>query len=105
MKSKTYINKFGVPYHRYELELANGTSVEMDVGWEEHWGNVQSCLPEDCDDWETSIGWGNDADGHVPIVAVTDSETGRIRHDIRRWADSCVWRYVGNYAEKGKSVI
>lgn len=99
MKSKTYFNKFGVPYHRYELALVNGTSVVMDVGWEEHWGNVQPCMPEDCEGWKTSIGWGNDVDGHVPIVAVTDFETGRTRHDIRRWAESRVWRYVKNYSE------
>lgn len=54
------------------LHLANGKTVEIFTGDEEDWGNVQDCTPGDCKDWETALGWGNDADGHVKILKVTD---------------------------------
>lgn len=53
------------------LHLANGTEVKIFTGDEEDWGNIQSCTPEDCTDWATALGWGNDADGHVKIRKVT----------------------------------
>ena len=89
-------NKFGVPYRRCVLRLADGRVVTMDVGCEEDWGNVQPCLPDDCPDWETAVGWGNDADGHVQIVSVVDPETGRV-WSPRRWAARCVWRWTTRY--------
>lgn len=91
------INKFGVPYHCYTLLLANGEEVRMDVGYEEDWGDVQECLPDDCDDWIDSVGWGNDEDGHVKIVGVVDDETGK-NMDVCEWAKKRVWSYVGNYS-------
>ena len=91
-------NKFGVPYHGYTLTLADGRRKEMDVAWEEYWGEVQPCLPQDCDDWEKTIGWGNDADGHVKIVAVTDQETGAAL-DPRQWAEELVWCWVECYSQ------
>ena len=42
------------------------------------------------------LGWGNDADGHVQIVAVVDPETGRV-WSPRRWAARCVWRWTTRY--------
>lgn len=53
------------------LHLADGQEVKIFTGDEGDWGNVQSCTPEDCTDWETALGWGNDADGHVKIRKVT----------------------------------
>ena len=91
------INKYGVPYHCYCLTLADGTEVTMDVGYEEDWGNVQQCLPGDCEDWEDSVGWGNDLDGHIKIVGVIDGATGRSLY-VRQWAEQSVWPYVDNYS-------
>lgn len=53
------------------LHLANGKEVRIFTGDESDWGNVQACTPEDCKDWSTALGWGNDADGHVKIRKVT----------------------------------
>ena len=92
------MNKYGVPCHRYELALADGGRVTMDVASEEDWGDVGRCCPGDCDDWENAIGWGNDADGHRKITAVTDCETGESL-DPRRWAEERVWPYVSNYSQ------
>ncbi len=91
------INKFGVPYHSYTLRLANGDEVRMDVGYEEDWGNVQQCMPDDCDDCFESVGWGNDMDGHLKIVDVVDDETEESLV-VHEWAKYCVWCYVDNYS-------
>ena len=91
------INKFGVPYHSYTLLLANGEAVRMDVGYEEDWGNVQQCMPDDCDDGFKAVGWGNDEDGHLKIVGVVDDETGK-HMDVCEWAEKRVWSYVDNYS-------
>ena len=91
------VNKYGVPCHRYELALADGSRVRMDVACEEDWGDVGRCCPGDCDDWENAIGWGNDADGHRKITAVTDCETGESL-DPRHWAEELVWPYATNYS-------
>ena len=90
-------NKFGVPYHRYDLLLANGMHLSMDVGYEEDWGNVQQCLPDDCDDWETAVGWGNDFDGHVKILRVFDEDEGNYMQ-VMAWAKKRVWCYVDCYS-------
>ena len=68
----------------------------MDVGIEEDWGHVQRCLPDDCVDWTTAVGWGNDADGHVKIVSVRDAEDGRVWLP-RVWAACCVWYWDRRY--------
>lgn len=94
--SRASLNKFGVPHHRYLLRLANGETKLADIGCEDDWGNVQQCLPNDCEDWNTSVGWGNDEDGHVKIIMVVDMET----HDylkVRRWA-GYVWGFADNYS-------
>lgn len=60
-------NKFGVPYRRFVLRLADGRAVAMDSGCEEDWGNVQQCLPGDWPDWKTAVGWGNE--GNSPAAS------------------------------------
>ena len=90
-------NKYGVPHHWYSLALADDTTIEMDVGCEEHWGDVQPCLPGDCEDWTTAVGWGNDVDGHVKIIAVSDCDSGEVL-EPRKWARDCVWNYVSEYS-------
>ena len=91
------INKFGVPHHCYRLSLENGDEVHMDVGYEEDWGNVQQCTPDDCDDCFNAVGWRNDEDGHVKIIGVVDDETEESL-SVLEWAKYCVWSYVGNYS-------
>ena len=96
------MNKFGVPYHQYELHLSDGDSTTMDVGYEEDWGNVQPMNPDDfpvcCpEDWNRRVGWGNDADGHVEIIKVLDLENNR-EFSVREWAESFVWNYASNYS-------
>lgn len=91
------VNGFGVPYHCYTLSLANGKTVSIDVGCEEDWGDIQRCLPWDCEDCEKAVGWGNDSDGHIKIIGVTDEETGK-RLNVWRWAKRSVWIYVDNYS-------
>lgn len=58
-----------------EIHLADGRRRTIDIGTEEDWGNIQECVPGDVgctdDNWKDSIGWGNDADGHVKIIKVT----------------------------------
>ena len=93
------LNKYGVPYHRYLLRLANGETIEADIGYEEDWGNIQPCVPDDCEDWETSVGWGNDLDGHVKIMMVVDMEMHNYLN-VKRWVEY-VWGFVKNYSEGG----
>lgn len=59
------------PYVCY-LYLKNGRTRAVDLGDEEDWGNIQQCNPDDdCVNWKTAIGWGNDEDGHIEIIKVT----------------------------------
>ena len=90
-------NKFGVPYHVYRLLLNDGKEVYVDVGVEEEWGDIQPCLPDDCEDWRESVGLGNDSDGHRKIVRVVDEETGESL-DPMKWARELVWPYAENYS-------
>ena len=90
-------NKFGVPYHKYRIKLIDGSTREIDVGYEEDWGNIQQCTPDDCDDWEKSVGYGNDEDGHIKIVKVIDLEKC-LAIDPMLWAKNFVWKYVENYS-------
>lgn len=68
----------------------------MDIGYEDDWGNVQCCLPGDCEDWKTAVGWGNDVDGHTKIVSVREVANGRV-WPPRIWAVRCVWCWVQRY--------
>lgn len=83
-------NKYGVPYRRFVLELVDGRRVVMDIGYEDDWGSVQHCMPEDCKDWRTSVGWGDDVDGHVKIRTVFDADSGRVWTPFV-WAEQFVW--------------
>lgn len=91
------VNKYGVPYHSYNITLINGTEINIDVGYEEDWGNIQQCTPDDCPQWENAVGYGNDLDGHTEIIKVIDNETD-IEIDPWKWANECVWKYVDNYS-------
>lgn len=90
-------NKFGVPYHDYEIFLIDGTKKIVNVGYEEDWGNIQQCTPDDCPEWQDSIGWGNDLDGHTEITKVIDLETDEVLNPLY-WAKNFVWKYVNNYS-------
>ncbi|MCR5414309.1 MAG: hypothetical protein K6F50_06240 [Kiritimatiellae bacterium] len=68
------------PY-RCILHLADGTDVVADLAVEDDWGSVQDCMPGDCDDWESALGWGNDADGDVKIESVSGVDGGPIPMD------------------------
>ncbi len=90
------LNKFGVPHQRYLLRLCNGETQIANIGCEEEWGNIQPCTPGDCEDWISSVGWGNAEDGHVKIIMVVDLDT----HDylnVKQWAEY-VWGFVENYS-------
>lgn len=92
-------NKFGVPYHEYELTLNNGTTITVDVGCEEDWGDIQKMLKDtDSGDPIVCVGWGNDSDGHIEIVSVLDSKTRKIIPPME-WANDCVWSYADNYCQ------
>ena len=91
------VNRFGVPYHCYTLSLQDGRKILIDVGCEEDWGDVQGCLPYECEDCENAVGWGNDSDGHIKIVGVVDEETG-LNIDVGTWAERLVWPYAENYS-------
>ena len=58
------------------LHFIDGSFRDVDLANEMHWGNIQQCDPDDCEDWENSIGWGNDEDGHLKIVKVTCDDYG-----------------------------
>lgn len=92
-------NKYGVPYHKYEIMLADGTSRIVDIGCEDDWGNIQEAYPDEVRDWEKShVGWGNDADGHIEIVRVIDCET-RDDVDPMNWARHFVWNWACKYSQ------
>lgn len=91
-------NKYGVPYHGYTLELADGREIVMDVGCEEDWGNVQQMFKDDgCGTLISTVGWGNDSDGHSEIVDVFDCESEDHLFPLT-WATEDVWKYVDNYS-------
>lgn len=96
----TNLNKFCVPYHAYKLTLENGEVLTMNVGYEEEWGNVQQCFLGDIEHWEEAVGWGNDVDGHIKIVAVVDEETGKSLN-VRQWAKNNVWVYENCFSDGG----
>lgn len=58
------------------LHLVDGRRVPVDLACEEHWGDIQTCSPDECRKWP-ALGWGNDSDGHVEIDHVTD-DTGAL---------------------------
>jgi len=95
------VNKFGVPYHSYALGMDDDSVVIMDVGYQEDFGDVQHCNPEDCDDWTEAVGLGNDEDGHLKIVKVEDLDGDRVwegNAQVKEWAETCVWCYTKNYS-------
>ena len=55
------------------LHLADGRDVDVDLACAEDWGDIQECLPDECKR-PGALGWGNDSDGHVEIVRVTDAD-------------------------------
>jgi hypothetical protein len=59
------------PY-KCRLHLADDRQIDVDLAFPEDWGNIQACFPDECRKWP-ALGWGNDADGHVEIVRVTDT--------------------------------
>lgn len=91
-------NKFGVPYHEYELSLNDGTFKTVDVGCEEDWGNIQQMFRDDgFGKYVECVGWGNDSDGHIEIISVYDFEADKVISPIE-WAHNCVWNYADNYS-------
>lgn len=102
LKSVGDFNTRDVPYHVYELKMADGTSKIVDVGDEDDWGNLQDCTPGDCTDWMFAIGYGNDNDGHVRIVRVLDTEDNSVwsgNSAVRSWYQSCVACFTENYSD------
>lgn len=87
----------GVLGHEYTITLADGDTMCINIGYEEYWGNIQECTPDDCDDWETSVGWGDDDEGHIKIVDVVDEETGEHLEPLK-WANERVWCYVDYFS-------
>ncbi len=76
------------------LHLADGSEVMVDLGDDEDWGDIQDCVPGDCEDWEGALGWGNDEDGHIKIESVTDGDGNEIPLDeFRRDVDDFVIFY------------
>lgn len=65
------------------LHLADGRSVPVDMACAEHWGDIQDCSQDECKEWP-ALGWGNDVDGHVEIVGVTDDSGAAIPLDVFR---------------------
>lgn len=61
----------------YIIYLDTGTSKTIYLDDESDWGDIQPCLPDDCENWEDSIGWGNDVDGHMKIEKVVDASNPR----------------------------
>lgn len=94
-------NKFGVPHEKYSLWLDNGNEILVDIGSEDDWGNIQECAPGDCEDWENSIGWGNDDEGHLKVVNVYSRETKNSWNGtdaVRSWFDTKVKVWAKNYS-------
>ena len=58
------------PY-RGILHLAGGSTKRVDLSCTDDWGNIQYCDPDECKRCP-ALGWGNDVDGHIEIVRVTD---------------------------------
>ena len=62
------------------LHLADGSDVWVDLACTEDWGDIQDCSPDECSRWP-ALGWGNDSDGHVEIIGVTDARGNLIPLD------------------------
>ena len=86
-----------VPNDEYMIELENGRKVHVYLSYEDDWGNIQPCIPSDCEDWRTSIGWGDDANGHVKIVRVVDCETNESVGSVYRWYEQVVTKFMDLY--------
>lgn len=90
------VNKYGVPHKVYELLLEDGTSLCVDIGCEEDWGDIQQAFDAEGNEF---VGWGNDVDGHTRITAVAEIGAGDAL-DVAEWA-GFVWGFAGNYAGEG----
>ena len=92
-------NKYGVPVKIYDLHLKSGKIKSIDISNEEEWGDIQQCIPNDCDDWKYSIGYGNDIDGHDKITLVTSSvgECWEGNAEVMLWFDTMIAPYASNY--------
>lgn len=86
------INEFGVPYYRYTLTIEDGRKVDMDIGCEDDWGNVQRCVR----DGKICVGWGS-ADEWKKVVSVYECEADTYR-DPLQWAREDVWPFAYKYA-------
>lgn len=95
-----HLSKFCVPYHDYMLTLANGETFTMNVGYEGDWGHVQQSFLGDAEHLEEVVGWGDDENGHITIIAVVDEETGE-SINVRQWAKHKVWVYVNCFSDGG----
>ena len=62
------------------LHLVDGRRIPVDLACQEHWGDIQTCYPDECRKWP-ALGWGNDSDGHVEIDHVTDESGATIPMD------------------------
>lgn len=92
-------NKYGVPYHKYQITLANGDDKYVDVAVEEEWGAIQQMFRDTgYGNMVECVGWGNDEDGHIEIISVVDCETEK-HYTPLEWAYDCVWCYIDNYCD------
>ena len=92
-------NKYGVPYHKYEITLANGDVKYVDVAVEEEWGNIDRIYRDaGFGNMVECVGYGNENDGHIEIIGVVDCESDR-HYSPLEWADKCVWIYIDNYCD------
>lgn len=91
-------NKYGVPYHEYEIVLNNGESKVIDIGCEEDWGDIQQMFKDDgYSKMIECVGWGNESDGHIEIISVIDISSNKHISPIE-WANKYVWCYAENYS-------
>ena len=88
-------NKFGVPYHKYDIDFNNGDGRIIDIGYEEDWGHIQQAFDKKGKEY---IGWGDDENGHLKIVKVVDCETGKKINPFD-WATNYVWIYAEKYSQ------
>lgn len=86
-------NNYFAPSNEYIIQFKNGDKRTIDIGDECDWGNVQPCIPTDCEDWKDSVGYGNDSDGHIKIVKVIDCDSNKIwsgNKEVKSWYKSRV---------------
>ena len=93
-------NKFGVPYHQYEIVLDNGDTKLIDIGRKEDWCDIQQMFKDtDFGKMVECVGWGNDFNVHIEIISVIDIENHDRSMNPLEWAKDHVWVYVDNYCQ------